>query len=226
MSGLILHSHPLASFCWKVLIALHEAGTPFEARLLDLKDDAARAAHLERWPVGKMPFLIDEDRDTMLPESTVIVEYLDRHYPGAWRLLPPDPEMQLDVRLWDRFFDLYVHQPMQKIVTDRLRDEAGRGAFGVAEARAQLRVAYGMVEARMAGRTWACGDGFTLADCAAAPALFYAGIVEPFGGDSPALRAYFERLAARPSVAQVIDGARPFFQYFPYVEEMPERWRS
>lgn len=218
---LILHSHPLASFCWKVLIGLYEAGTPFEARLLDLADDAARAAHLERWPVGKMPLLIDEARGEVVPETSVILEYLDRHYPGAG-LFAGDV---LEVRLWDRFFDLYIHQPMQKIVTDRLRGEADRDPFGVAEARGQLQVAYGMVEARMGARRWACGESFTLADCAALPALFYAGIAEPWG-ERAALEAYFTRLLARESVARVIGEARPFFQYFPYVEAMPARLRG
>lgn len=222
---LILHSHPLASFCWKVLVALYEAGTPFEARLLDLGDDAARAAHLDRWPVGKMPLLIDEARGEVVPETTIILEYLDRHYPGPEPLLPAAPEAALEVRLWDRFFDLYVHQPMQKIVTDRLRPEKDRDPFGVAEARAQLQVAYGMVETRMASRAWACGAAFTLADCAAMPALFYAGIVEPWSRRE-AVPAYFDRLLERPAVARVIAEARPFFGYFPYAEAMPARLRD
>ena len=220
---LILHSHPLASFCWKVLIGLYEAGTPFEARLLDLGDEAARAAHLERWPVGKMPLLIDEARNEFVPETTIILEYLDRHYPGA-NLLPDTGT--LDVRLWDRFFDLYVHHPMQRIVADRLRSEEKRDPYGVDEARAQLQVAYGMIETRMSSREWACGAGFTLADCAAFPALFYAGIIEPWNARTPALATYFERLLARPSIMRVLAEAQPFFSYFPFAEDMPARFRA
>lgn len=220
---LILHSHPLASFCWKVLIGLYESGAPFEARMLDLGDDAARAAHLERWPVGKMPLLIDEARGDVVPETTIILEYLDRHYPGANLL--PEAE-QLDVRLWDRFYDLYVHHPMQRIVADRLRPEADRDPYGVAEARAQLQVAYGMIESRMASRDCACGPDFTLADCAAFPALFYAGIVEPWGAGQSALAAYFERLLTRPTISRVLAEAQPFFSYFPFVDDMPARFRA
>ncbi|MBX9400271.1 glutathione S-transferase family protein [Lysobacter sp. BMK333-48F3] len=221
--SLHLHSHPLASFCHKVLIALYEQGTPFENHLLDLADPGAKADFLERWPVGKMPLLRDEARDRTVPETSIIIEYLQRHYPGPRPLLPADPERALEVRLWDRFFDLYVHTPMQKIVLDRLRDEHERDPRGVAEARATLATAYAMIE-RQARHEWICSEEFGLADCAATPALFYAGIVEPFPADHPRLHAYFERLLARPSVRRVLAEARPYFDLFPYREAMPARF--
>lgn len=222
---LTLYFHPLASFCHKVLIALYENGTPFRAEIVDLMDPDASASFLEMWPVGKIPVLRDEARDRTIPEASIIIEYLEQHYPGERPLLPEDRERRLQARLWDRFFDLYVQVPMQKIVVDRLRPEDGRDAFGVMEARAALRTAYGMIERQLSGKPWAVGDTFTIADCAAAPALFYAGIVEPFGQDHRQTAAYFERLLERPSFQRVIDEARPYFPNFPYLELMPERFR-
>ncbi|KRD77243.1 glutathione S-transferase family protein [Lysobacter sp. Root983] len=222
--ALVLYQHPLASFCHKVLIALYENGTAFEPRLIERAAADENARFLDLWPVGKMPVLRDEARDATVPETSIIIEYLDRHYPGPQPLLPVDPAANLDARLWDRFFDLYVSVPMQKIVLDRLRGDGERDPCGVADAHASLGIAYGMVERRMAGRVWAAGDSFGLADCAAAPALFYAGIVSPFGEAYPQLGAYFERLLQRPSYARVLNEARPYFTLFPYYERMPARF--
>jgi glutathione S-transferase len=222
--SLTLYYHPLASFCHKVLIALYEAETPFTPHLVDLMAADARARFLDLWPVGKIPVLRDEARDRTVPETTIIIEYLDRHYPGQRRLLPEDDEARLEARLWDRFFDGYVHAPMQAIVGDRLRPEEARDPTGVANARATLAVAYGMIEERMAKRTWAVGEDFSLADCAAAPALFYAGIIAPFPAGHAFLAAYFERLAARPSFARVLAEARPYFPMFPFKDDMPARF--
>lgn len=222
--ALTLYLHPLASFCHKVLIALYENGTPFRAQVVDLGDPSSAAAVLDRWPVGKIPVLADEARGVTLPETSIIIEYLDTHYPGPVRMLPDDPAAALEVRLWDRFFDLYVSAPMQKIVLDRLRPAGEADPTGVADARATLGTAYGMIESRMAGRTFAAGETFTLADCAAVPALFFAGIVHPFGDDRPHLAGYFERLLGRPSVRRTLDEARPFFPYFPYRDAMPARF--
>ncbi|WP_237155647.1 glutathione S-transferase family protein [Oryzibacter oryziterrae] len=223
---LTLHLHPLASFCHKVLIALYENATPFEAQVVDFSDPGSAAAQLERWPVGKIPVLHDGRTDRIVPETSIIIEYLQQHHPGPARLIPEADEAQLEVRLWDRFFDLYVSVPMQKIVTDRLRPDGGQDPLGVAEARAGLDTAYAMIERQLDGKVWATGDAFTLADCAALPALFFAAIVHPFGADQPRLAAYFERLLARPSVRRVIDEARPWFRFFPYVEAMPARFRD
>lgn len=222
--SLTLHYHPLSSFCHKVLIAVYENETPFDANNVNLGDPAARAEFLALWPMGKIPVLRDERLGLTLPETTIIIEHLDRHYPGKAPLLPKDAGARLDARLWDRIFDLHVQVPMQKIVGDRLRPGAERDPRGVAEARASLETAYAVLERRMTGRTWAVGEAFGIADCAAAPALFYAGIAAPFDGTHPAVSAYFERLAARPSFARVLAEARPWFKYFPYVEAMPARF--
>jgi glutathione S-transferase len=222
--SLTLHQHPLASFCHKVLIALYENGTAFESHLVDLGDPDARAAFCELWPLGKMPVLRDHARDRTVPETTVIIEYLQQHYPGAQPLLPQDPDECLDVRLWDRFFDLYLQAPVQKIVVDRIRPQESRDPHGVAEAQATLATAYDLLESRLRGRRWACGEDFSLADCAAAPALFYAGIVAPFPPGHTHLAAYFERLVARPSVRRTIAEARPYFPIFPFVDAMPTRF--
>jgi glutathione S-transferase len=222
--SLTLYLHPLASFCHKVLIALYENGTDFRPAIVDLLDPGEAAAHLERWPVGKIPVLHDTARDRTVPETSIIIEYLDRHYRGPVPMMPDDAETALEARLWDRFFDLYVHQPMQKIVLDRLRPDDAKDPTGVAEARAALDAAYAMIEHHMAERDWAAGSGFTIAECAATPALFYASIVHPFDRDMRNLDAYFERLLARPSVKRTLEEARPYFDMFPYRDAMPERF--
>lgn len=221
---LTLYLHPLASFCHKVLIGLYENETPFEARIVDFADSGSAAAHVERWPVGKIPVLHDGDTGRVVPEASVIIEHLQQHYPGPVQLLPNDPERLLDVRLWDRFYDLYVSVPMQKIVTDRLRPEGANDPHGVAEARATLDTAYAMIEGQLYGRRWATGDDFTMADCSALPALFFASVVHPFRADQQQLAAYLERLLQRPSVGRVIAEARPYFKFFPYLEAMPRRF--
>jgi glutathione S-transferase len=222
--GLTLYYHPLASFCHKVLIALYENETPFEARIVDLADPGSSAEMLAHWPVGKIPVLRDHGRGQTVPETSVIVEYLAHHHPGPVPLLPAEPERALAARLWDRFFDLYVGTPMSKIVTDRLRP-AGRGdPAGVEEAMATLARAYDLVEDRLVPGAWAAGDGFTLADCAAAPALFYADIVRPFRDTHPRLAAYQDRLLARPSVARTLAEARPYFPLFPLRDRIPARF--
>ena len=212
--SLTLHFHPLASFCWKALIALYENDTPFAPNMVDLGNAAERAALLKLWPIGKFPVLRDDARNQTVPESSIIIEYLDRHYPGRTQFIPADPDLAWQTRLRDRFYDLYLHLPMQKIMGDRLRPEA-KDPHGVEEARGQLRTSYRMIEAQMAGSTWAMGEAFGLADCAAIPALFYGNMVEPFGDAHKNVTAYFERLTARPSVARVLREAEPYFNMVP-----------
>jgi glutathione S-transferase len=212
--SLELWSHPFSSFCQKVLIALYENDTPFTPRLVDYGDKASAAAFRAVWPVAKIPVLRDLARGRTIPESSVIIEYLAQHHPGPVRLIPADPERALETRLSDRFFDLQVAVPMQKIVTDRLRRAGAHDPFGVEQARAQLATAYAVLDGELAGREWAIGDAFSLADCAAAPALFYAGWVQPFDAH-PNLAAYFRRLLARPSFARAVEEAKPYRSGFP-----------
>ena len=213
--SLTLHFHPLASYCWKVLIALYENGIPFTPNKVDLGNPAERAALLKLWPIGKFPVLGDDARGQTVPESSIIIEYLDRHYPGPTRFIPADPELALQTRLRDRFYDLYVHLPMQKIMVDRLWPADKKDPRGVEEAKAQLRTSYAMIEQQMSAGTWAMGEAFSLADCAAAPPLFYGSMAESFGEDQKNLRAYFERLKARPSIARVMKEAEPYFNMVP-----------
>jgi glutathione S-transferase len=213
--SLTLHYHPLASYCWKALIALYENDIPFTPKLVDLGNPAERAALLKLWPIGKFPVLRDDARDQAIPESSIIIEYLDRHYPGPTRLIPASDELALQARLLDRFYDLYVHLPMQKVIGDRLRPEGSKDPHGVGEARSQLRASYDMIEAQMAAKSWTLGEHFSIADCAALPALFYGNMVEPFAGGHSRLAAYFERLKARPSVARVMKEAEPYFAMVP-----------
>ena len=213
---LTLHYHPLASFCWKALIALYENDIPFTPNMVDLGNAAERAALRKLWPISKFPVLRDDARDRTVAESSIIIEYLDRHYPGPTRFIPASEELALQTRLRDRFYDLYLHLPMQKIIGDRLRRRDKKDPYGVE--RAQLRTSYGVIETQMAAGTadtWATGDLFTLADCAALPALFYGNMVEPFRNGHSRLIAYFERLNARPSVARVMKQAEPYFAMVP-----------
>lgn len=212
--SLTLYYHPLSSFCWKVLVALYENGTPFAPQSVNLGNPDERAALLKLWPIGKFPVLRDDATDLVLPESTVIIDYLDRKFPGLTRFIPADPDMALQTRLRDRFYDLYVHLQVQKIVGDRLRPDGSKDAFGVAQAKAQLQTCYGMIDAQMSDSTWAMGETFSLADCSALPALFYGSKVLPFDAH-PHVVAYFERLMARPSVMQVVKQAEPYFHMFP-----------
>ena len=222
--ALTLYFHPLASFCHKVLVALYENQTPFTGHIVNLADKDTSAPFLELWPLGKIPVLRDEERDRTIPETTIIIEYLDRHYCGARPLLPHEQDERLEARLWDRFFDLYVQVPMAKVVTDRLRPGGEHDPRGVADAKSALGTAYDMIERRMADRTWMVGEGFSLADCAAAPALFYAAIVLPFPQSHGRLATYFERLMGRASVKRAIAEARPYFHMFPYKDSIPTRF--
>lgn len=208
-----LYAHPFSSYCQKALIALYENGTPFEWGLLSPENELALAEHAALWPLRRMPVLVDAGRTVI--ESSLIVEYLDLHHPGPVRLLPQDPHDALEVRSLDRCFDNYVMTPMQKIVLDQIRPTEHRDPYGVAEARRLLDTSYAWLEGRLAGRTWAAGDAFGLVDCAAAPALFYADWVHPIGAEHRVLRAYRQRLLARPSFARAVDEARPFRKFFP-----------
>lgn len=212
-----LYYHPLASFCWKPLIALYEKNTPFEKVLVDLGDPESRASFFKVWPIGQFPVLVDTASDKLVPASSAIIDYLNLMDSGADRLIPENPEMAMQVRRWDRFLDDYVHVPMQKIVGDVLRGAGQKDPTGVAEARSMLARAYGVLEASI-GNPWFLGEPFTMADCAAAPALFYANKVAPFK-DFPAVSAYLKRLEARPAFAKVLLEAEPYFQYFPYKGE-------
>jgi glutathione S-transferase len=222
---LILHAHPLSSYCQKVLIALYELDAPFEFRHLDLSDAGERAAHLARWPKGKMPVLEDPDAKLALPETSIIIEYLDRYHGGGRHLLPKDPDACLEVRLWDRISDLYVMLPMQRAVLARITSDAGTAEHARQEFGDELEVAYGLLESRLAGRRWLGGDAFTMADCAAAPALFYASAVREFEPARPALAGYFRRLRERPSIARVLREAAPWLDHFPLIGTLPPGYR-
>ncbi|HSR64604.1 MAG TPA: glutathione S-transferase family protein [Xanthomonadaceae bacterium] len=205
-----LYAHPFSSYSQKALVALYEHGIAFEYRTLE--EPEARAELAALWPMRRFPVLVDGDRTIL--EATCIVEHLDLHHRGAARLIPADPDAALQVRMLDRFFDNYVSTPQQKLVFDRLRPEAVRDAHGVGEARSMLDTAYAWLDHYMAGRAWAAGD-FSLADCAAAPFLFYADWTHPIPGAFANVRAYRARLLARPSFARAVDEARPFRSYFP-----------
>jgi glutathione S-transferase len=213
--SLALYFHPLSSFCQKVLIALYENDTPFEPRIVDLGDEASRAAFLKIWPIGQFPVLRDERRGLTIPESSIIIEHLHHHYRGPTPLMPDDADAALQVRLWDRFYDLRVNEPMQRIVGDRRRPDGHKDPYGVEQAKARLQAAYAVIEREMAAKTWVAGDAFSMADCAAAPALFYANKVMPFGEAHRTVAGYFERLVQRPSYARALEEAQPYFKLFP-----------
>jgi glutathione S-transferase len=209
--SLTLYAHPFAAYCWKVLIALYENETPFEYRVVE---DAAGWAELAAlWPIKKFPLL--RDGDATVVESSIIVEHLTR-YPGKVQLIPVGAgDAALQVRFMDRFFDSYVMTPMQALVSDRMRTETERDVKGVADARKMLDVAYAWLEEHLAPHAWASGSSFTLADCAAAPALFYSDWVHAIGDRFPGVLAYRRKVLSRPAVARVVDEARPFRKFFP-----------
>lgn len=199
-----LYFHPLSSYCMKALVGLYELDVPFTKRVVDLMDEKDRASFLRIWPLGKFPVLVDEAKGVTIAESTIVLEYVDRD-----RLVPADRDAARECRFRDRFFDLYVNTTMGKIVTDKLRPAGKHDDVGVEEARKQLKTAYDIAE------TWAFDEKrFTLADCAAAPALFYANKVAPLDGH-PKLAAYLERLASWRAFARVLDEAKPYFAMFP-----------
>jgi glutathione S-transferase len=211
--SLTLHFHPLSSYCHKALIALYENGTPFEPRIVNLMDPADAAAFKKLWPCGQFPVLQDGDR--IIPESSIIIEYLDQHRPGKTRFIPVDAELGRQVRFKDRFYDLQLHAHMQKVVGDRMRPQDKRDPHGVEQAKARIDVALDLIEKSMDGKTWAMGSDFTLADCAAAPPLFYINKAFPLGDRHKNVSAYLRRLLERPSYARVIEEAKPYLSMFP-----------
>ena len=213
--SLQLYFHPFASFCQKVLIAFYENDIPFDPHVVDLGDQKSRTEFEAIWPIGKFPVLRDETAGRTIPESSIIIEYLAQYYPGGTSLVPVDAELALLTRTWDRFYDHYVELPMQKIVTDRLRPQGRNDTHGVEESKALLETAYRVLEQEMENRTWAIGEVFTMADCAAAPALFYADLVLPFNDKHQNVKAYFDRLLERPSFARVVEEAKPYRELFP-----------
>ena len=206
-----LYAHPFSSYCQKVLIALYENDTPFDYRSLEDPRNHAELAAL--WPMKRYPVLVDGGRTVL--EATCIIESLQLHHPGPVRLIPDDADAALHVRMLDRFFDNYISTPQQKFIYDALRPEPDRDPYGVREAGATLDKAYAWLDVHIADRTWAAGETFSLADCAAAPFLFYADWTHPIEPGFANVRAYRERLLARPSFKRVVDEARPFRHYFP-----------
>jgi glutathione S-transferase len=213
--SLTLYFHPFSSYCQKVLTALYENGTAFTPHVVDLMDPAQSAAFKKLWPIGKFPVLRDETAGLTIPESTIIIEYLAERFPGPVALIPKGADAARETRAKDRFFDLHVHSHLQNIVFDRLRPAGNRDPVGVKLSRDKLALAYDMIEADMAAKTWATGSDFTMADCAAAPALYYSNLVAPFPTTHPNLAAYYERLMDRPSYARVHGEAAPFREFFP-----------
>ncbi|MBB5686267.1 glutathione S-transferase family protein [Sphingobium boeckii] len=206
-----LYAHPFSSYCQKALIALYENGTPFDYRTLE---DAENDAALEKlWPLKKFPLLEEDGR--VVIEATGIIEYLAVHHGGPVALIPADPAAAVDVRIWDRFFDNYVMNPQQQIVFNLIRPENDRDPLNDTQARATLNKAYAWLDGHMAGRIWAAGADFSMADCAAAPALFYADWSHPIPAAFAHVHAYRRRLLARPSFARCVDEARHFRAYFP-----------
>jgi glutathione S-transferase len=208
-----LYAHPFSSYCQKALVALYENATPFEYMMLDQEHPDIYAEFSAMWPIKRFPLLVDDGR--MVIEATTIIEYLQARHPGPVRLVPDDPEAAVEVRMMDRFFDNYVSTPQQKVVFDSIRPEADRDPYGVAEARRMLDTAYAWLDERMAGRTWAAGTDFSLADCAAAPFLFYADWTHRIDARFANVIAYRKRLLARPSFARAVDEARPYRAFFP-----------
>lgn len=208
---LTLYGHPISSFTWKVLTALYENDTKFDAITVD---QSTYADFIAKWPMGKFPILIDSDRHTMTTETSVIIEYLDAYYPGRTRFIPKDTDAALEARRWDRVFD-HLNVTMSKIVVDNIRPADQRDAYGVEEARRIIAGIYAVIETQLGDREFIVGDSFTLADCSAAPALWYAARNAPLDGAFPRIGAYLDRLKARPSFARAVKESEPLFHMYP-----------
>ncbi|ANP44813.1 hypothetical protein ATE48_02165 [Candidatus Viadribacter manganicus] len=208
---LTLYGHPISSFTWKVLTALYENETPFESVTVDQN---TYGAFIAKWPMGKFPILLDSDRNQMISETSVIIEYLDAYYPGRTPFMPKDFDTALEVRRWDRIFD-HLNVTMSKTVVDNIRPDGQRDPYGVEEAKRIMRGVYGVVETQLADREFIVGKSFTLADCAAAPALWYSVRNLPLDGGLPRIGAYLDRLKARPSFARALQGSEPLFHMYP-----------
>jgi len=208
--SLKLYLHPLSSYCHKVLIALYENATPFEPVIVNPGDQTL----VKLWPIAKFPVLEDEARKHAVAESSIIIEYLDQKYPGPVKFIPADPDRARETRLWDRFFDLHIHHYVQSIVGNRIRPADQKDPHGLAQYHAKMKTGLDFLEQNI-GSDWMMGKDFTLADCAAAPALFYADKITPLAPTHPKATAYLERLKARPSYARALKEAEPYFQYFP-----------
>lgn len=211
--SLVLYGHPFSSYTQKALIALYENNTPFEFRCLGPDTPQHSADWLRLWPLGKFPVLLDGERS--IAETSIIIEYLQLAHGGPLRLVPTEPMAALDVRFLDRFFDLHVMSPVQHAVSGALTGDAAKRRDGLETAVEKLERAYAWLEGHLADRLWAAGEDFTLADCAAAPSLFYADWTHRISDVYPVLRAYRTRLLARPSFARAVDEARPYRPLFP-----------
>jgi glutathione S-transferase len=209
---LTLYGHPISSYTWKVLTALYENDTPFVPFTID---QSTYAEFIALWPIGKFPVLRDSDRKTLVTETSVIIEYLDAHYPGRVRFIPGNADLAIEVRRWDRVCDNYINTPIGKIVTDRLRPEGKRDEQGVEAARRLIRSAYDAIELQLDGRQFIVGNSFSLADCAAAPALWYGVRNVPLDSGYPRIAAYLERLKERPSFARAVKESEPLFHLYP-----------
>lgn len=208
-----LYYHPVSSYSQKVLMALYEKNCPFEPVIVNLMDEKGREEYKKIYPMGKVPFLRIEQKSWSVPESSIIIEYIDRYFPGGTRLIPDDPDLARQVRMRDRFFDLYVNDTMTKIFFDGLRPQGQNDPYGVQQAKDRLETAFAMIDRDLADKTWAMGDVFSMADCAAAPALFYCRMIYPFTKYDN-VSAYFNRLAERPSFQRVIKEAQPYLKAF------------
>jgi glutathione S-transferase len=206
-----LYGHPISSYTWKALIALYENATAFDFITVD---EGAYADFIAKWPMGKFPVLVDDARERIVTETSAIIEYLDHYYPGRTRFIPEDFDAALEVRRWDRIFD-HINTTMSKVVLDNIRPEGQHDPIGVAEARRAIEAAYAVVEAQLADRSFIVGDGFTLADCSAAPALWYGARNVPLGENFPRIAAYRERLNAHPAFARCVKDAEPLFHLYP-----------
>ncbi|HRF09659.1 MAG TPA: glutathione S-transferase family protein [Xanthobacteraceae bacterium] len=208
------HFHPLSSYCHKALIAFYENDIAFEPVVLNLMDKEAAAAFRKISPFGKMPALEDTARGHVVNEATIVIEYLDEHYRGRTHFIPADADQAWQTRMWDRFFDNYLHDSMQRVVADEFRADGSRDPYTVQQCKKRIFEVYEYLDRHMKGREWV-GAQFSLADCAAAPALFYANTIYPLGKDYPEARAYLGRLMTRPSYARALEEAEPFFHFFP-----------
>jgi glutathione S-transferase len=197
-----LYYSTVSPYSQKVLIALEETKTPHEAIHVNLGDANARAEFAKVSRLGKVPFLVDEARDWRVPESSIIIEYLEQHHPGAVQLVPKDPDLSRQARFFDRLWDLYVTEQTLKIFFDGRRPAEKRDPMGVEQAHKRLDSTFALLDEPLGKKKWVLGDTFSIGDVAAAPALLMASRFHPFD-EHKNLVAYFGRLSERESVQRV-----------------------
>ena len=203
-----LYYHPLSTYCQKVLVAIHEKGARYKPHIVDLMNPESRDEYRELYPMGKVPLIV-LNHGPLIPESSIIIEYLDGL--GGPRMISTDPDVARKTRFKDRFIDLYLSDSVGTLFFENRKPAEAQDAQKIETSRYRIKAAYDFLEYEISDQTWANGEDFSMSDCAAAAALLYAPDVAPYD-DYPSISSYAERLSARDSVRQAREEAAPYIE--------------